>query len=74
VIATNNVLGIHGMLAAGHYSDVLRVVSLVAVASLILAPASIILGGKIGLAALTVGIETAVCLSYYRRLRCREIL
>jgi PST family polysaccharide transporter len=74
VISTNNVLGIHGMLASGLYSDVLRVVSSVALLSLVLAPLSILLGGTMGLAALTVGIETMVCSCYYWSLRRRSIL
>jgi polysaccharide transporter, PST family len=73
-ISTNNVLGIHGMLASGLYSDVLRVVSSVAVVSLVLAPLSIHLGGAMGLAVLTVAIEVMVCFCYYWRLQCRSIL
>lgn len=73
-ISTNNVLGVHGMLAAGLHSDVLRVASFVALASILLAPISILLGGNVGLSILAVGIEVMVCLCYYWRLRCRSIL
>jgi PST family polysaccharide transporter len=73
-ISTNNVLGIHGMLASGLYSDVLRVVSSVGAVSLVLAPLSILFGGTMGLAVLTVAIEFMVCACYYWRLRCKSIL
>lgn len=72
--STSNILGVHGMLAAGLYSDVLRVVSSVAGISLLMAPLSILWGGKSGLATLGLCIEVVVCLCYYWRLRRRSIL
>jgi len=73
-ISTSNVLGIHGLLASGLHSDVLRIVSSVAVVSLVLAPLSILLGGTMGLAVLTVAIEVMISFCYYWKLRCRSIL
>ena len=73
-IATNNLLGIHGMLAAGLHGDFLRVVSYAAVASLLLAPLGIFTAGPIGLAAAIVTVETLICFYEYWLLRSKEVL
>jgi len=70
-IATNNLLGVHGMLASGLHGDFLRVVSVAAAVHLLLAPLGILIAGQIGLAVAVVTSEVFICLYEYWFLRKR---
>ncbi len=73
-IATSNLLGIHGLMASGFYSDVLAVVFGAAVSSLALAPLCIAWKGAMGLAALSTAIEIGICVCFALRMRRRSML
>jgi PST family polysaccharide transporter len=73
-VYTNTVLGLHGMVASGLYSSFLRVVFAAALASMILSPLAIWIGGYIGLAVANVAIEVSVAVYEGRFLRQRLIL
>jgi polysaccharide transporter, PST family len=73
-VATNNVLGIHGMLASGLHGDFLSMVSVAAAVSLLLVPLGILIAGHIGLAVVAVTIESFIGVYAYWLLRKRGIL
>ena len=73
-VATNTILGLHGMVASGMHSSFLRIVAGAALLNLVLAPSAIFVGGHEGLAVAAVAIETMIGVAEYFILRRRAIL
>ena len=68
-VTTNSVLGLHGLVASGHYSSFVRVVATAALVSSIVTPFAILLGGRVGLAWSAVALEASIGLREYWILR-----